>query len=72
VNGTDHDHETETRLKNLMECCSIKAVTNDDNSDTKSIYLEGELPHDSQILVSASETTTETAPHENDEEEDVS
>jgi hypothetical protein len=72
--NTDHDQEMEIRLKNLMESCSIKAVTNDDNSEnTKSIYLDGELPHDSKILVSASETTTEIAPHENSDgtDEDI-
>lgn len=66
----EHDHLTEIRLKNLMDSCNIRAVTNDENSDTKSIYLDGELPHDSKILVSASETTTEIAHHEDDMDTD--
>lgn len=36
----------------------IKAVENLENSDLKSIFLEGELPNDPQILVSATETQT--------------
>lgn len=70
----EHDHQTEVRLKNLMESCNIRAVTNDENSETKSIFLDGELSHDSKILVSASETTTEITHHEEDEnlDDDVS
>jgi hypothetical protein len=55
---TAHDLEVEKRIGNLREALHIRAVENDENSDLKSIYLEGELPHDPQILVSATETET--------------
>lgn len=38
----------------------IRAVENIENSDLKSIYLEGELPDDPKILVSATETESKT------------
>lgn len=52
--------EIEKRLSHLREAMHIKSVENDENSDLKSIFLEGELPHDPQILVSATETETKT------------
>lgn len=55
---TEHDLEIEKRLGSLREAMHIKAVENIENSDLKSIFLEGELPHDPQILVSATETET--------------
>jgi len=55
---TEHDLEIEKRLNHLREAMHIKSVENDENSDLKSIFLEGELPHDPQILVSATETET--------------
>lgn len=55
---TQHDLEVERRIGNLREALHIKAVENDENSDLKSIFLEGELPHDPKILVSATETET--------------
>jgi hypothetical protein len=55
---TEHDLEIEKRIGNLREALHIRAVENDENSDLKSIFLEGELPHDPQILVSATETET--------------
>jgi hypothetical protein len=57
---SEHDIEIEKRLSHLKEAMHIKAVENIENSDLKSIYLEGELPHDPQILVSATETETKT------------
>lgn len=57
---TEHDLEIEKRLSHLKEAMHIKSVENDENSDFKSIFLEGELPHDPQILVSATETETKT------------
>lgn len=57
---TAHDKEIEKRLSHLKEAMHIKSVENDENSDFKSIFLEGELPHDPQILVSATETATKT------------
>lgn len=57
---TPHDIEIEKRLSHLREAMHIKSVENDANSDLKSIFLEGELPHDPQILVSATETETKT------------
>lgn len=57
---TEHDLEIEKRLSHLREAMHIKSVENDENSDLKSIFLEGELPHDPQILVSATETETKT------------
>lgn len=55
---TEHDLEIEKRLGNLREAMHIRSVENIENSDLKSIFLEGELPHDPQILVSATETET--------------
>lgn len=57
---SEHDLEIEKRLSNLRESMHIRAVENIENSDLKSIYLEGELPDDPQILVSATETETKT------------
>ncbi|CRK97570.1 CLUMA_CG010956, isoform A [Clunio marinus] len=57
---SEHDIEIEKRLSHLKEAMHIKSVENDENSDFKSIFLEGELPHDPQILVSATETETKT------------
>lgn len=57
---TEHDMEIEKRLNHLKEAMHIKSVENIENSDLKSIYLEGELPHDPKILVSATETETKT------------
>lgn len=57
---TEHDLEIEKRISNLREALHIRSVENDENSDLKSIFLEGELPHDPQILVSATETETKT------------
>lgn len=57
---SQHDLEIEKRINNLREAMHIKSVENDENSDLKSIFLEGELPHDPQILVSATETETKT------------
>jgi hypothetical protein len=57
---SEHDMEIEKRLSHLREAMHIKSVENDDNSDLKSIYLEGELPHDPKIFVSATETQTKT------------
>jgi hypothetical protein len=57
---TEHDREIEKRLGHLKEAMHIKSVENDENSDFKSIFLEGELPHDPQILVSATETENKT------------
>jgi hypothetical protein len=57
---TAHDLEVEKRIGNLREALHIRAVENDENSDLKSIFLEGELPHDPKILVSATETETKT------------
>lgn len=57
---SQHDVEVEKRLSQLREVMHIKSVENDENSDLKSIFLEGELPHDPQILVSATETETNT------------
>lgn len=57
---TEHDLEIEKRMGSLREALHIKAVENDENSDLKSIFLEGELPHDPKILVSATETETKT------------
>jgi len=58
--NAEFDTEIEKRLINLREAMHIKSVENDENSDLKSIFLEGELPHDPQILVSATETETKT------------
>jgi len=52
--------DLEHRLNLLKETMHIRHVENDADSDLKSIYLEGELPHDPQILVSATETETKT------------
>lgn len=57
---SEHDLEIEKRLNHLKEAMHIKSVENDENSDLKSIYLEGELPHDPKIFVSATETETKT------------
>lgn len=57
---TEHDIQIEKRLNHLKEAMHIKSVENIENSDLKSIFLEGELPHDPQILVSATETETKT------------
>lgn len=57
---SEHDVEIAKRLSHLKEAMHIKSVENDENSDFKSIYLEGELPHDPQILVSATETEAKT------------
>lgn len=57
---SEHDLQFEKRLSHLREAMHIKSVENDENSDLKSIFLEGELPHDPQILVSATETETKT------------
>jgi hypothetical protein len=57
---SEHDIEIEKRLNHLKEAMHIRAVENDENSDLKSIYLEGELPNDPKILVSATETETKT------------
>jgi hypothetical protein len=57
---SEHDIEFEKRLNHLKEAMHIKSVENIENSDLKSIYLEGELPHDPKILVSATETETKT------------
>lgn len=57
---SEHDLEIERRLSHLKEAMHIRSVENFDNSDLKSIYLEGELPHDPQIFVSATETETKT------------
>jgi hypothetical protein len=57
---TEHDIEIEKRLSHLREAMHIRSVENIENSDLKSIFLEGELPHDPQILVSATETETKT------------
>lgn len=54
---TEHEIEFEKRISHLREAMHIKSVEND---DMKSIFLEGELPHDPQILVSATETETKT------------
>lgn len=56
VATTKHDLEIAKRLGNLRESMHIRAVENIENSDLKSIFLDGELPHDPQILVSATET----------------
>lgn len=55
-----HDLEIEKRLSHLKEAMHIKSVENDEFSQTKSIFIEGELPHDPQILVSATETEMRT------------
>lgn len=57
---SEHDLDIEKRLSHLREAMHIKSVENDEHSDLKSIFLEGELPHDPQILVSATETETKT------------
>lgn len=57
---SEHDLEIEKRLHNLRESMHIRAVENIENSDLKSIYLEGDFPSDPQILVSATETETKT------------
>lgn len=57
---SDHDIEVEKRLNHLKEAMHIKSVENIENSDLKSIFLEGELPHDPKIFVSATETETKT------------
>jgi hypothetical protein len=58
---SEHDLEIEKRLGHLRDSMHIRAVENIENSDLKSIYLEGELPDDSGgILVSATETETKT------------
>lgn len=57
---TEHEIEFEKRISHLREAMHIKSVENDEHSDMKSIFLEGELPHDPQILVSATETETKT------------
>jgi phosphopantetheine adenylyltransferase len=57
---TEHDLEIEKRLDLLKEALHVKAVENDEKSDLKSIFLDGELPHDPSILVSATETETKT------------
>lgn len=58
VAPNEHDLEIEKRIGNLREAMHIRSVENIENSDLKSIFLEGELPHDPQILVSATETET--------------
>jgi hypothetical protein len=57
---SEHDLEIEKRLGHLRDSMHIRAVENIENSDLKSIYLEGELPEDPKILVSATETETKT------------
>lgn len=57
---TEHDLQIEKRLELLKEALHVKSVENDDKSDLKSIYLDGELPHDPSILVSATETEAKT------------
>lgn len=57
---SEHDIEFEKRLNHLKEAMHIRSVENIENSDLKSIFLEGELPHDPKILVSATETETKT------------
>lgn len=57
---TEHDLQIEKRLELLKEALHVKAVENDENSDLKSIFLDGELPHDPSILVSATETEAKT------------
>ncbi|XP_070491550.1 resistance to inhibitors of cholinesterase protein 3 isoform X2 [Chironomus tepperi] len=57
---SEHDIEVEKRLNHLKEAMHIRSVENIENSDLKSIFLEGELPHDPKILVSATETETKT------------
>lgn len=60
VEKSEHDLEVEKRLNHLREAMHIRAVENIENSDLKSIYLEGELPDDPKILVSATETESKT------------
>ena len=60
VEKSEHDLEVEKRLNHLREAMHIGAVENIENSDLKSIYLEGELPDDPKILVSATETESKT------------
>lgn len=51
--------ELEHRFNHLKEHLNKAVeVENDEHSDRKSIYLEGELSNDSKILVSATETET--------------
>lgn len=57
---TEHDLQIEKRLELLKEALHVKAVENDENSDLKSIFLDGDLPHDPSILVSATETEAKT------------
>lgn len=57
---TEHDLQIEKRLELLREALHVKSVENDDKSDLKSIFLDGELPHDPSILVSATETEAKT------------
>ncbi|CAG9805720.1 unnamed protein product [Chironomus riparius] len=57
---SEHNIEVEKRLNHLREAMHIKSVRNIENSDLKSIFLEGELPHDPKIFVSATETETKT------------
>lgn len=57
---SEHDLEIEKRLSHLRESMHIRAVENIENSDLKSIYLEGDFPLDPQIFVSATETETKT------------
>lgn len=60
VEKSEHDLEIEKRLSHLREAMHIRAVENIDNSELKSIYLEGEFPDDPKILVSATETESKT------------
>lgn len=54
-----HELELEHRFNHLKEHLNKAVeVENDEHSDRKSIYLEGELSNDSKILVSATETET--------------
>lgn len=57
---TQQELDLQKRLSHLKDAMHIKSVENFENSDLKSVFLEGELPHDPQILVSATETETKT------------
>lgn len=57
---THQEVELQKRFSHLKDAMHIKSVENFENSDLKSVFLEGELPHDPQILVSATETETKT------------
>lgn len=57
---TQQELELQKRLSHLKDAMHIKSVENFENSDLKSVFLDGELPNDPQILVSATETETKT------------